>query len=242
LGHDEYWSPEMRAHVTQARDRGVNVAFLGANACYRRIRFADVRGGEPRQVICYKDDYALDPMYGVDNALVTNNFRDPPDPDPECSLTGTYYEGFPVNSSYRVLTDSWIFHGTGASAGSTYRNLVGPEYDRVNPVVPLPRPLQILAHSPLICEGVHSYSDSAYYTMPSGGGVFNSGTMRWTGGVLANDFRVDRRGSSFVTRATANVLRAFSKGPAAERYVAHDNLDKVNPWVGDPLAYGQNLW
>jgi hypothetical protein len=242
LGHDEYWSPEMRANVTSARDRGVNVAFLGANACYRRMRFTDVRGGEARQVICYKTNYVQDPMYGVDNALVTNEFRGPPDPDPECSLTGTYYEGFPVSSAYRVLTDSWIFHGTGASAGSTYRNLVGPEYDRVNPVVPLPRPLQILAHSPLILEGIHSYSDCAYYTMPSGAGVFNAGTMRWTGGVLANDWRLDRRSTSFVTRATANLLRAFSEGPAAERYVAHDNLDKVNPWVGDPLSVGQNLW
>lgn len=39
LGHDEYWTPQQRDAVTKARDAGVNVAFLGANACYRRIRF-----------------------------------------------------------------------------------------------------------------------------------------------------------------------------------------------------------
>ena len=33
LGHDEYWSPPERANVTAARDAGVNIAFLGANAC-----------------------------------------------------------------------------------------------------------------------------------------------------------------------------------------------------------------
>jgi N,N-dimethylformamidase beta subunit-like, C-terminal len=36
-GHDEYWSPAERAHVTAARDTGVNLAFLGANALFRRI-------------------------------------------------------------------------------------------------------------------------------------------------------------------------------------------------------------
>ncbi len=39
-GHDEYWSPEERAIVTAARDRGVNLAFLGANAMFRRTRLA----------------------------------------------------------------------------------------------------------------------------------------------------------------------------------------------------------
>ena len=37
LGHDEYWSPGMRAAVTRARDNGTNLAFLGANAVYWRI-------------------------------------------------------------------------------------------------------------------------------------------------------------------------------------------------------------
>ncbi|HTU06009.1 MAG TPA: N,N-dimethylformamidase beta subunit family domain-containing protein, partial [Trebonia sp.] len=38
LGHDEYWTPEERANVTAARDAGVNLAFLGANAMFRRTR------------------------------------------------------------------------------------------------------------------------------------------------------------------------------------------------------------
>jgi len=39
LGHDEYWSKEMRDGVEGARDKGVNLAFLGANAAFRQIRF-----------------------------------------------------------------------------------------------------------------------------------------------------------------------------------------------------------
>src|SRR5215472_14201389 len=38
LGHDEYWSPPERANVTAARNKGVNLAFLGANCCFRRTR------------------------------------------------------------------------------------------------------------------------------------------------------------------------------------------------------------
>jgi hypothetical protein len=38
LGHDEYWSTAMRQRVTAARDHGVNLAFMGANAVYWRVR------------------------------------------------------------------------------------------------------------------------------------------------------------------------------------------------------------
>src|SRR5438105_15532319 len=37
VGHDEYWSVPQRAHVEAARDRGVNLTFFAANACYHRI-------------------------------------------------------------------------------------------------------------------------------------------------------------------------------------------------------------
>jgi hypothetical protein len=40
LGHDEYWSPAMRHTVEGARDAGTNLAFLGANAVYWRVRFS----------------------------------------------------------------------------------------------------------------------------------------------------------------------------------------------------------
>ena len=48
-GHDEYWTPQERANVTAARNAGVNVAFLGANAMFRRIRLASTPlGAQPR--------------------------------------------------------------------------------------------------------------------------------------------------------------------------------------------------
>ncbi|HEU5374093.1 MAG TPA: N,N-dimethylformamidase beta subunit family domain-containing protein, partial [Ktedonobacteraceae bacterium] len=53
LGHDEYWSKEMRDGVEQARDAGVGLAFFGANASFWQIRYApDSQGTPDRTIIC----------------------------------------------------------------------------------------------------------------------------------------------------------------------------------------------
>jgi hypothetical protein len=243
-GHDEYWSPPERANVTAARDAGVNIAFLGANAMFRRTRLASTRLGAGRKVICYKSSYLLDPMYGKDNALVTSDWREPPDPDPESSLTGTLYESNPASADLVVASpDAWMFRGTGVRAGTRFRGLVGIEYDRVNPGSPVQRPIEILSHSPLTCRGVHSYADSAYYTHPGGAGVFNAGTMRWVRSLSSNPGPgTDRRTARFTQQVTASVLRAFADGPAAANYPARDNLLEMHEWAGDPIAAWHDLW
>jgi hypothetical protein len=245
LGHDEYWSPPERANVTAARDRGVNLAFLGANAMFRRTRLAATTLGANRLVICYKTSYTLDPMYGVDNAAVTSDWPDPPNPDPQQSVTGTLYEGFPTVADYVVTEpDAWMFKGTGVSKGTSFAAVVGIEYDRVNPGSPVPRPIQIVSHSPLTCNGVNSYADTAYYTHSSGAGVFNVGTMRWVEsfGPPTYHWGITKACGRFTRRTTANVLRAFADGPAAAKYPAHDNLAAMQEWPGDPLTAGHNLW
>ena len=244
LGHDEYWSPHERANVTAARNAGMNVAFLGANAMFRRTRLARTRLGKRRLVICYKTSYLQDPMYGKNNALVTSDWREPPHPDPESSLTGTLYESNPTDADFVVAApEAWMFAGTGVQKGTSFRGLVGIEYDRVNPGAPVERPIQVLSHSPLTCRGVNSYSDSAYYTHHGGAGVFNAGTMRWVasfGGL--HFFGLNRRTAAFTRRVTANLLRGFADGPAAASHPAHDNLDAMNEWAGDPIAAQHNLW
>ncbi len=243
-GHDEYWTPAERAHVTAARNEGVNIAFLGANAMFRRTRLASTRLGPDRLIICYKSSYLSDPMYGKDNALVTSDWREPPHPDPESSLTGTLYESNPVTADYVVASPhAWMFAGTGVRKGTRFAGLVGIEYDRVNPGSPVERPIEILSHSPLTCRGVRSYGDSAYYTHGSGAGVFNAGTTRWVrsmGGHF-ND-GTHRRCAAFTRQVTSNVLRAFAAGPAAAKYPAHDNLGAMDEWAGDPIAAGYDLW
>ncbi|HEY0719142.1 MAG TPA: N,N-dimethylformamidase beta subunit family domain-containing protein, partial [Streptosporangiaceae bacterium] len=243
LGHDEYWSPSERANVTAARDAGVNLAFLGANAMFRRTRLEPSELGAGRQVVCYKTDYTSDPMYGRDNALVTGNWRDAPSPDPESSLIGTLYESYPADASYRVASpSSWVFKGTSVPAGADFPHLVGVEYDRVNPGYPVQRPIEVLSHSPLVCHGVSSYGDSAYYTHSGGAGVFNAGTMRWVEAIFGDQpHGIAGSTPAFVRQVTANVFRAFADGPAASRYPAHDNLDATREYAGDRMGAGSNL-
>jgi hypothetical protein len=243
-GHDEYWTPAERANVTAARDAGVNLAFLGANAMFRRIRLASTPLGDSRLVICYRSSYQRDPLYGKDNALVTNDYREPPDPQPESAVTGVLYESNPVDAAYVVASpDAWMFAGTGVRKGTRFPGLVGIEYDRVNPDYPVPRPIEIVAHSPLTCRGVNSYSDSAYYTHPGGAGVFAAGTMRWVRSLTGNiGFGITMKTAFFTRQVTANVLRAFADGPAAAKYPARDNLGAVREWAGDPIAARHDLW
>ena len=47
LGHDEYWTTAMRQRVTAARDHGTNLAFMGANPVYWRVRLHVARWGRP---------------------------------------------------------------------------------------------------------------------------------------------------------------------------------------------------
>jgi hypothetical protein len=243
MGHDEYWTPAERANVTAARNRGVNIAFMGANAMFRRTRLDSTSLGDARMVICYKTSYTEDPMYGKDNSIVTSDWRDPPAPDPESSLTGTIYEGYPVNAAYVVASpDSWVFKGTGVKAGASFPNLVGIEYDRVDPAYPLERPIEVLSHSPLTCAGVSSYGDSAYYTHSGGAGVFNTGTMRWVEAIYGDQpHGITGATPGFVRQATMNVLRAFADGPAAAKHPARDNLDSIHEYVGEPAGAPSNL-
>jgi hypothetical protein len=227
LGHDEYYSLAMRNALVSARDAGTNLAFLGANAIYRHIRFAN---GD-RVIICYKEA-AIDPLFGKDDADTTQQWRQAPDSRPESVITGVFYECNPVSDPYVVYDPaSWLFAGTGVYRGETFPGMVGPEYDRLNPAVPYPKPMQVLAHSPLRCGGIPTYSDSVYYTTSSGAGVFASGTMRWVCAMRGPHcgHGLTWAAERFVDRATENMLRAFAAGPAGRQHPARDNVAAVKP-------------
>ncbi|MFJ4776372.1 N,N-dimethylformamidase beta subunit family domain-containing protein [Streptomyces sp. NPDC088762] len=230
-GHDEYWSPEQRRHVTRARDAGMNLAVFGANCCYRRIRSEASPLGEDRIVVCYRDDYAQDPGY-QQGCPPTHEFRRMPARDPESSLLGVIYDGYPVDAPYVVThPHHWLLEGTGARAGDSFPHLVGIEYDRVNPAHPTPRPIEVLAHSPVVRKGRPSFADTAYLSLPGGAAVFATGTMRWVEALDATtptgdraNHGLDARAGHFTRTVTTNVLRAFAVGPAGHHRPAQDNL------------------
>jgi hypothetical protein len=67
VGHDEYWSRDMRENIEKARDKGVSIGFFGSNICYWQIRLEPSRitGEVNRTVVAYKEMADLDPMGGL---------------------------------------------------------------------------------------------------------------------------------------------------------------------------------
>jgi hypothetical protein len=236
LGHDEYYSTPMRDALTAARDRGTNIAFLGANAVFRHIRLDATPVGPNRLEINYRS--TVDPVTKENPREATVNWREPPNSRPESDLTGVLYECNPVKADMVVTNPGhWLFAGLGLRDGLPLPGLVGSEYDRVNPAAPLPRPIEVLAHSPVSCRHTPTFADMAYYTAPSGAAVFATGTSAWVC-ALAGSCQ-EQRGSPEATRVvagvTTNLLHAFATGPAGREHPAKDNLDVVHEYAGDPI-------
>jgi hypothetical protein len=239
LGHDEYYSPTMRAALTAARDRGTNLAFLGANAVYRRIRLNPSPLGANRLETAYKVA-TEDPYYGRDNAQITANWPSPPLAKPESSLTGGMYQCNPVHADMVIAQPGgWLLAGSGLASGTVLPGLIGSEYDRVDLAYPTPRPIEVLAHSPVTCRGQRDHSDVSYYTAPSGAGVFDAGTSAWV--CALNNVCGAGTGGPLVERAvvtvTSNLLRAFATGPAGR---LHAGVDSVPPDDRGGAAPGEN--
>lgn len=232
-GHDEYWSLAMRDGAERARDAGVNLAFLGANAVYRRIRLEPSPLGPDRREVNYRSARE-DPLHGIREAEVTTSWREPPAARPESSLVGDFYECNPVRADLVIADASaWVFDGADVRNGDRFPGVVGNEYDRVTPEVPTPATIQVLAHSPVRCGGRRSYADMTYYTAASGAGVFATGTLWWvphlaTQCVPGPPTSVDCR----MQRITENVLRAFAAGPAGLEHPSRPNLTEVGIRAG----------
>ncbi len=221
LGHDEYWSLQMRDGARQALDAGTNLAFLGANASYRQIRMQPSALGPDRLQVCYKSA-TEDPMYGVDDAIVTVNWPQPPVSRPECRLIGSTYQDIGARADLVVRDpSSWLFAGTGLAAGQHLPLVVQGEFDRYVPGQEGPTNVDILAHS-LVANRGGNYSDITWYTTPSGGGVFASGTATWVGSITGSSAipgNVLPPASPAVTgplqRAMENLYAVIATGPAS---------------------------
>lgn len=224
----------MRRGLEAARDRGVNLAFMGANTCYRKIRLEASPLGDHRRQVNYRS--TADPVMAVDPSEATVSWRDAPVSEPESSLIGNFYEANPVDADMVVADDAaWVFDGSGLRNGDRLPRLVGNEYDRVTPEVPTPGDIQVLFHSPVVCKGRRSFADATWYTAPSGAGVFSVGTFRWIPQLLF-DVRGQRPSAANVPAAvqkvTENLFRAMASGPAGRDHPARNNLGRLGIGVG----------
>jgi hypothetical protein len=165
-GHDEYYSLRMRAALSQAITRGVNVASLGANASYRRIAFTDA-GRRSWDIDRYTaglsstlwrylgDAYASQPLLGAEYA---------------CYLSG--------NSL--VTGSSWLFRGV--PAGTVVPGFLAGEIDNVRPGLYRQPGLSIVAGSTGICDkdGKPAPMHATAFTAASGARVFNGSSFAYS--------------------------------------------------------------
>lgn len=212
VGHDEYWSGEMRTNVEAARDAGVNLAFFSGNELFWKTRWENGgmsgEGAPYRTVVTYKEtlDHAKTDPAGP--AMWTGTWRDPrfsPPADggkPENSLTGQQFKAnccttdMKVNSVdgkmrfWRNTRAATLAAGTETTLGS---GLLGYEWDvdTENSV----RPANMIRLSTTTQSGQmlqdhgSSYANGTathhltLYRAPSGALVFGAGTIQWSYGL-----------------------------------------------------------
>jgi hypothetical protein len=141
VGHDEYWSQEMRRHVEAARNQGIGLGFFSANTCYWQIRLGpSLLTGEPnRTMVSYKevalqeDPLALDGDPSNDH-LITVQWREPPVQRPEDALLGVMYGTVPVDGDILVTNPSHpLFDGVDLPPDHRLPGLLGYEIDQAFP-------------------------------------------------------------------------------------------------------------
>ena len=244
LGHDEYWSTPMRSGAQSALSRGTNLAFLGANACYRQIRMEDSPVGANRRQVCYKDS-TEDPLTGVNNALVTVNWESPPVNQPENTLIGSMYQSVGSNADMIVTDGShWVFDGCNLSDGEHLSLVVQGEYDRYVPAMQgSPTNLDVLAHSPITNQGNSNWSDLTYYSVKGGGGVIASGSAAFvnklsnTTAFPSNIVPAAIPGvTDVLLRAMENVYGTFGNGPASASQPSGANWSSI--YTGSSASAG----
>lgn len=217
VGHDEYWSWEMRDHVETARDAGVSLGFFGANAAYWQIRFqpSSITGTPERTIVCYKS-VSLDPLGSNENPEVrkhtTTLFRVDPVNRPEDALIGVMYQAAIRDLQDMVIADasSWVFEGTGLRDGDHLPGLLGYEVDGM--FGHAPPGTRVIAHSSYTdIFGQNHSSDMTVYTTMYGSSVVATGSMHWNWGL--DDFTTGGLHPvlthTAVQQATRNILKKF---------------------------------
>lgn len=186
VGHDEYWSWQMRDQVEKARDSGVCLGFFSSNVSYWQVRFeTSPRNGQAnRTMVCYKydalqkDPFALD-VDTTNNRLVTTLWRDSPVNRPEAAMVGVMYWG---NSYYvdMVITNPnhWICSGTNLVMNERLTQLIGYEVDAV--AASSPSNIEVIAHSPVIDT---RFADTSIYTAKSGAVIFSAASNQVSWGL-----------------------------------------------------------
>lgn len=217
VGHDEYWTNEMRTWTEYSKIFGMSIGNFAANTCYWQVRLeSDANGNADRTVVGYKydadttDPYASQPGQYY-KSRITTTWRDPVLNRSEGSLFGTAYIGDPFYGDITVTNaNHWVFKNTGLTNGSKLTGLLGYEVDGIDKSAP--SNLTVLSSSPT----TFGNSSMAIYSGFFGNTIFSTGSMQWSWGLdsygTAWLWPQPNYVSSAAQQITRNVLYKFSTG------------------------------
>lgn len=209
-GHDEYWTREERQEVINARKRGMNLVFFGANAGYWQVRLAKDKSSASIMMEIYKSKEE-DP----DTKRPTIRFRDAEYSESE--LNGVQYTCFPARGSFHSFDQSFFgFTGMSAIAFKNLNKVVGPEVDEVPSINKFAGSIKVVAEGKVKCGNRWIFPKNGrvnmvYGTSPKGGGVFSVGTMGWVLQGLGKGS--DASLKEAVVTVTRNVVLRGIEGP-----------------------------
>ncbi len=216
VGHDEYWTWEIRKHIEQALGSGIHLGFFSANTGYWQVRLkgSDQSKQTNRVMLCHKSAQR-DPYSGLSQQchLTTCQWRDDPVNTPEAQLLGVMYNADPVDGDIVIShAQHWVFNGTGLVNCSKLPGLLGYEVDCVH--ASSPDNLAILALSPwskLNDSEQKGTANMTLYETDKGVLVFAAGTIQWSWAL--DDFNVPTlrasRNNPAAQQLTRNVLQRF---------------------------------
>ncbi|MBI3868476.1 MAG: hypothetical protein HY299_08085 [Verrucomicrobia bacterium] len=238
VGHDEYWSEEMRGNVEDGRDAGVDLGIFSSNTCYWRIHFAP----DSRSFTCSKSAPGLVDLWrrGAGN--------------PEISMLGVQYVYNSVDLDLQMpdpLPDHFAYDYTGLTGGETIPGLLGYEIDGEwdkypngnDKTRPVPMPGTVtLASTRFQATPVNGGTAfSTFYMAASGASVFAGGSMQWNWGLDDYNARVlpkkRSRHSAKIEQLTFNILRSFQDDSLRTQPITFQGVDGQiqGDWEG---AYG----
>lgn len=241
VGHDEYWSAQMRDHVEAARDAGTHLGFFSSDTIDSVIRFKADDSHSFSPTIAHapfsKDEWADKPV----------DLSKPPHDNPSDTLTGTHYVGWCAASHpdctqsgdgqpFARLTEADDFTLTDVAHAvlrdvhsHVLAKVLGYEYEGIfGGTAALPFQLVVLASNRSI-KPTQGQPVMVAYQTDRGAKVFNAGSMHWAhaldawagkhafrrsagNGCTAEDcFAHENRAAQ---QLTLNVLRDFGAQPA----------------------------
>ena len=198
VGHDEYWSPEMRDQVEEARDRGMHLAIFSSDTCDGVLRF---RPGDAHAISTTTPDSTATTTQRNEWENKAVDLGAPPHDNPTDTLTGTHYGGWCgsakpacwdngfgklVQTDVPIIVEDSHPVWRNLFDGEALSRVIGYEYEvPYAGQTPLPFVVHTVANAPELVNPMGPTVPPVIvaYQAPSGARVFNVGSMHWAHGL-----------------------------------------------------------